>query len=69
MKLASALPDTSPDMGDCLLLMEKLSISEETELLRLVELYTDEESRNPAYRYFVTEALIQHYQRQFESGI
>jgi len=69
MKLASARPDTSPDMDDCLLLMDKLNISEEKELLRLVELYTDEESRDPAYRYFVTEALIQHYQKQIESGI
>ena len=69
MKLASARPDTSPDMGDCLLLMKKLGISEETELLRLVELYTDVESRNPAYRYFVTEALIQYYQKKLESDI
>jgi len=69
MKLASARPDTSPDMDDCLLLMDKLGISEEKELLRLVELYTEEESRAPAYRYFVTEALIQHYQKQLESGI
>jgi len=69
MKLASARPESYPDMDDCLLLMDKLGISEEKELLHLVELYTDEESRDPAYRYFVTEALIQHYQKQVESGI
>ena len=49
--------------------MDKLGISEEKELLRLVELYTDEESRDPAYRYFITEALIQHYQKNFDSSI
>jgi len=68
MKLVSARPDTSPDMGDCLLLMEKLGINEEKELLNLVELYTDEENRDPAYRYFVTEAYIQHYQKRIENG-
>ena len=68
MKLASARPETSPDMDDCLLLMDKLGISEEKELLRLVELYTDEESRNPAYRYFVTEAHIQRFQKRIENG-
>ena len=68
MKLASARPETSPDMDDCLLLMDKLGITEEKELLRLVDLYTDEESRNPAYRYFVTEAHIQHFQKRIENG-
>ena len=68
MKLASARPDTSPDMDDCLFLMDKLGIFEEKELLRLVELYTDEENRDYAYRYFVTEAYIQYYQKQAEKG-
>jgi len=68
MKLASARPDTSPDMDDCLLLMERLGINEEKELHNLVELYTDEKSRDPAYRYFVTEAHIQYYQRRIEEG-
>ena len=69
MKLASARPDTSPDMDDCLLLMEKLGIHEEKELLRLVELYTDEENRDSAYRFFVTEAYIRFFQKQAENGI
>ncbi|MDR2571612.1 MAG: hypothetical protein LBD23_15155 [Oscillospiraceae bacterium] len=56
MKLASARPDTSPDMDDCLLLMERLGIFEEKDLLRVVELYTDEDNRDPAYRFFITEA-------------
>jgi hypothetical protein len=68
MKLASARPDTSPDMDDCLLLMDKLGIFEENELLRLVEKYTEEENRDPAYRFFVTEAYIRCYQKQVESG-
>ena len=68
MKLASARPESYPDMDDCLLLMEKLGISEEKELLRLVELYTDEENRDPTYRYFAIEAHIQHYQKQIENG-
>jgi len=68
MKLASARPESYPDMDDCLLLMDRLGISEEKELLRLVELYTDEENRDPTYRYFITEANIQHYQRQIEKG-
>ena len=68
MKLASARPDTSPDMDDCLLLMERLGINEEKELHNLVELYTDEENRDPSYRYFVTEAHIQYYQRRIEEG-
>jgi len=68
MELASVRPDTSPDMDDCLLLMERLGINEENELHSLVELYTDEESRDPAYRFFVTEAHIQYYQRRIEEG-
>jgi len=68
MKLASARPESYPDMDDCLLLMEKLDISEEKELHRLVELYTDEENREPTYRYFVTEAHIQYYQKKIENG-
>ena len=69
MKLASARPDTSPDMDDCLLLMEKLGIHEEKKLLRLVELYTDEENRDSAYRFFVTETCIQYFQKQAENGL
>jgi len=69
MKLASARPESYPDMDDCILLMEKLGILEEKELHNLVELYTDEENRNPAYRYFVTEAHIQYYQRRTENGL
>ena len=68
MKLASARPDTSPDMEDCLFLMEKLRLSEENELLRLVELYTEEESRDPAHRFFIKEACIQYYQKQLEKS-
>ena len=67
MKLASARPESYPDMDDCLLLMEKLGVHEEKELLRLVELYTDEENRDPAYRYFVTEAYIQYFRKQAEN--
>ena len=69
MKLASARPESFPDMDDCLFLMEKLGIHEENELLRLVELYTDEDNRDPTYRYFVTEAYIQNYQKQAEKGL
>ena len=69
MKLASARPESYPDMDDCLLLMDKLGIFEENELLRLVELYTDEENRDPTYRYFITEAHIQYYQKQLENDL
>jgi len=69
MKLASARPESYPDMDDCLLLMDKLGISEEKDLLHLVELYTDEDSRDPAYRYFITEAYIQYYQKLAERAL
>ena len=65
----SRLKATSKNgMDDCLLLMDKLGIFEENELLRLVEKYTKEENRDPAYRFFVTEAYIRCYQKQVESG-
>ena len=66
MKLASARPDTSHDMDDCLLLMEKLNIYEESDLHKLVELYTDVDNRDQAYRFFITEACIQYYQKLAE---
>jgi len=69
MKLVSARPESFPDMDDCLLLMDKLGISDEQELIKLVESYTDEENRNPVYRYFVSEAHIQHYQKQIEENL
>ena len=68
MKLASARPESYPDMDDCLLLMEKLGIYDEKDLLNLVELYTDEDNRDPAYRYFITEAYIQYYHKLAEKA-